>query len=92
MAKQFKKGQVSATRAYQIADSLTKKAQLQAGATDYKGAKFPKQLLSSSEANYQKAERIRSAADKAMKKATAGRDTPLPSSDGIISKIKNWFD
>lgn len=21
-----------------------------------------------------------------------GRDTPLPSSDGILSKIKNWFE
>jgi hypothetical protein len=21
-----------------------------------------------------------------------GRDTPLPSSEGLFSKIKNWFD
>lgn len=33
---------------------------------------------------------LKSRADAAM--AQAGRDTPLPSSDGIIDKIKNWFD
>ncbi len=28
----------------------------------------------------------------AMKKPTKGRDMPLPSSDGIMGKIKNWFE
>ena len=83
MAKIFKKGQISATRAYQLADSLTKKAQLQAGATDYKDVKYPKELLKNSEANYQKAERLKSLADKAMNKAK-GRDVPLPSSDKLF--------
>lgn len=26
------------------------------------------------------------------KKTTIGRDMPLPSSDGILGKIKNWFE
>jgi hypothetical protein len=26
------------------------------------------------------------------KKPAKGRDMPLPSSDGIIGKIKNWFE
>lgn len=33
---------------------------------------------------------LKSRADKAM--AQAGRDMPLPSSEGIIGKIKNFFD
>lgn len=28
----------------------------------------------------------------ATKRPTMGRDMPLPSSDGIIGKIKNWFE
>lgn len=37
---------------------------------------------------------LKSRADAAMAKANAaaGRDTPLPSSEGLFSKIKNWFD
>jgi len=43
--------------------------------------------------NYGKADRYRASADKAVAaakaKASAGRDTPLPSSDGIIGTITN---
>lgn len=28
----------------------------------------------------------------AAKRPAMGRDMPLPSSDGILGKIKNWFD
>lgn len=48
-------------------------------------------LSRSSEYNYQKSDRLKSRADQAMAKANAaiGRDTPLPSSEGIMSKITN---
>lgn len=105
----FKTGQVSAKRAYEMSDSLKKKAQYQAGAMDFavdrlKRAKNPAEksnatsvlngLARSSDYNYQKSDRLKSRADAAMAKANAqkGRDTPLPSSDGIIGKIKNWFE
>lgn len=105
----FKKGQISAKRTYEIADSLNKKAQYQAGAMDFavdrlKKSKSPAEkskatsilngLARSSDYNYQKSDRLKSIADAAMAKANAqkGRDTPLPSSDGIIGKIKNWFE
>lgn len=93
MAK-LKLGQVTAKRAYEIADSLHKKAQNQAGAMDFavqrlKSAKTPSEksiassildgLGKSSNYNYSKAERIKQAADKAM-----GRDMPLPSSDKLF--------
>ncbi len=29
--------------------------------------------------------------EQVVKKATAGRDMPLPSSDGIMGKMINWF-
>ena len=45
-------------------------------------------------ADSSKSVRLESRADAAMAKANAaaGRDTPLPSSEGLFSKIKNWFD
>lgn len=105
MAKQgLKKGQVTAKRAYEMADSLQKKAQFQAGAMDFeaqrlKYAKTPQEkadatsilegLSRVSNHNYAKADRYRNNANKAVAKATAGRDTPLPSSDGIIGSITN---
>jgi len=46
------------------------------------------QALKQASADSTKAVRFRSLADK----ATAGRDMPLPSSEGIIEKIKNFFD
>lgn len=93
MAK-LKLGQVTAKRAYEIADSLHKKAQNQAGAM-----KFAMQRVESAKSNdekakaysildalergkdyhYSKADRIKQAADKAM-----GRDMPLPSSDKLF--------
>jgi hypothetical protein len=102
MAK-MKPGQISAKRAYEISDSLKSKAQYQAGAMDFaakrlKSAKTPiekKQagsilegLSRSSEYNYQKSDRLKSRADQAMNNVNAaGRDTPLPSSEGMMSKI-----
>lgn len=98
MAKQFKKGQISATRAYEIADSLTKRAQLKHGAIDFrakelKNAKssseksYIKNIMSSlwdsGEKDYNEASRLKSLADKAMNKAK-GRDIPLPSSDKLF--------
>lgn len=105
MAKQ-KAAKVPVTRVRQIADSLNKKAQYQAGAMDFavdrlKKSKSPAEksiatsilngLARSSDYNYQKSDRLKSIADAAMAKANAqkGRDTPLPSSDGIISNITN---
>jgi hypothetical protein len=105
----FKKGQISAKRAYEISDSLKKKAQYQAGAMDFavdrfKSAKNPAEkskatsildgLAKSSDYNYQKSDRLKSRADQAMDKANAqkNRDMPLPSSDGIMGKITNWFN
>jgi hypothetical protein len=44
--------------------------------------------------NYEKSDRLKTRADAAMAKANAaaGRDTPLPASEGLFSKIKNWFE
>jgi hypothetical protein len=88
----FKPGQISAKRTYEIADSLTKKAQLQAGATDFGRAKYPKELLQSSEANYQKADRLRSLADKAMKDAAPKKKMGgmIKRADGSMSKRGLW--
>lgn len=110
MGKQ-KNTKLPVSRIYAISDSLKKKAQFQAGGMDFaaqrlKSAKTPQEkkdatsiiegLSRSSEHNYQKSDRLKSVADKAMAtakiKATAGRDTPLPSSDGIIGTIKSWFE
>lgn len=52
--------------------------------------------IEASEKNKKESIRLKGIADKAVAaakaKAQAGRDTPLPSSDGILSTIKNWFD
>ena len=50
--------------------------------------------LKQASADSSKSDRLKSRADAAMAKANAaaGRDTPLPSSEGLFSKIKNWFD
>lgn len=129
----FKKGQVSVTRAREMADSLMDKskrlkdggyAQLEMGKAAIKngvgGKKLPadggdinllgrtlsgidrynigKKAIKQASADSTKAVRLRANADKAMAaanaklKAQAGRDKPLPSSDGILSTIKNWFE
>ena len=41
--------------------------------------------------NLHKGAQLRNRADAAVAKAKAGRDTPLPSSEGLFSKLKNWF-
>lgn len=46
-----------------------------------------KQRLREASADSAKSVRLKSAADAAVAKATAGRDTPLPSSEGMMSKI-----
>ena len=106
MAK-MKPGQISAKRAYAIADSLdklsglagvgsplsslNKKSTAADSANAYK-AGFAR--IEAAEKNKQSANKFRYAADAAMAKANAavGRDTPLPSSEGLFSKIKNIFN
>lgn len=55
---------------------------------------FATSLLNRASANSEKANRLKSRADAAMAKANAavGRDVPLPSSEGLFSKIKNIFN
>ena len=55
---------------------------------------YAEKQVRSADYNYSKANRLKSRADAAMAKANAaaGRDTPLPSSEGLFSKIKNWFE
>lgn len=104
MAK-FKKGQVSVTRAREMADSLKHEAFWDSkaakelyfkgkSATNASDKQMYKRALDKSnklvDYNRLKAERYENAANKAM--AQAGRDKPLPSSDGILSTIKNWFE
>lgn len=50
--------------------------------------------LKQASADSSKSVRLKSRADAAMAKANAavGRDTPLPSSEGLFSKIKNIFN
>jgi hypothetical protein len=106
MAK-MKPGQISAKRAYAIADSLDKASGLagvgsplsslnkkSTAADSAKAYQAGFARIESAEKNKQAANRFRSVADAAMAKANAaaGRDTPLPSSEGLFSKIKNWFD
>jgi hypothetical protein len=44
-------------------------------------------------ADSSKSVRLKSRADQAMNNANAaGRDMPLPPSEGLFSKIKNWFE
>jgi hypothetical protein len=103
MAK-MKPGQISAKRAYEISDSLRKRADFDghwAKATGDLALKEKNQpvkealLKTSSQGwkdysrNYEKSDRLKSRADVAMAKAnaTVGRDTPLPSSEGMMSKI-----
>lgn len=98
MAKQgLKKGQVTAKRAYAIADSLDNREKSidifvknRVGLRPINDA--GRNRLNEYVKNKADANRIRSAADKAVAKAQAGRDKPLPSSDGILSTIKNWFE
>jgi len=142
----LKKGQVTAKRAYEMADSLmnnsrTNKyfASQQKGIAESaikrgnwpgglgvgkpaqkisnKNTKFPSgaesdkpygeslsynqriklssDYLKQSSADSTKSAQLKAKADKsvaaAKAKAQAGRDKPLPSSDGILSTIKNWF-
>lgn len=108
MAK-MKPGQVPAKRAYQMADSLQKRADFDLQwakgvgkvANEEKNPSIKSVLLKNSAKsyndfmhNYEKSNRYRTNADNAVNKAkaTAGRDMPLPSSEGIIGKIKNFFD
>jgi hypothetical protein len=129
MAK-MKPGQISAKRAYEISDSLSKNANASkyAGNLYMKGANamqkreeksgkqetmildpsrkigdafeltgnkavraFGTSMLNRATANSEKATRLKTRADAAMAKANAavGRDTPLPSSEGMMSKIAN---
>ncbi len=141
----LKKGQVTAKRAYEMADSLAssassakaagnlfmnaaknvakreKKTGMKEVTTIYPGGatslsmpdaiknsktfngsddwkKHGQMFLNRATHNSEKATRYRANADKAMAaanaklKAQAGRDKPLPSSDGILSTIKNWFE
>ncbi len=137
----LKKGQVTAKRAYEMADSLASSAAAakSAGKIFMRGAenvakrekksgmkevttissggmfsdafknsktfngseewkKHGQMFLNRAAHNSEKATRYRANADKAMAaanaklKAQAGRDKPLPSSDGILSTIKNWFE
>jgi hypothetical protein len=93
----MKPGQISAKRAYEISDSLMKSSL--SPKTSYGIAKAIKDnpngagrgmmesMLKNSDANVKKATRLKSAADAAVAKATAGRDTPLPSSEGMMNKI-----
>ena len=50
--------------------------------------------LNQASADSSKSVGLKSRADAAMAKANAavGRDTPLPTSEGLFSKIKNWFE
>jgi hypothetical protein len=50
--------------------------------------------LKQASADSSKSVGLKSRADAAMAKANAavGRDTPLPASEGLFSKIKNWFE
>ncbi len=98
MAKQgLKKGQVTAKRAYAIADSIDNREKSIDIFVKNRGGLAPindagRNRLNEYVKNKADAKRIRSAADKAVAKAQAGRDKPLPSSDGILSTIKNWFE
>jgi hypothetical protein len=105
MAK-MKPGQISAKRAYEISDSLKKKANFNgqwAMSTEKLAAKEKnttvKDILSKHSTqtwrevghDFEKSDRLKTRADAAMAKAkaTAGRDVPLPSSEGIMSTISN---
>ncbi len=124
----LKPGQVTAKRAYEMADSLArtskelsytskrlkdratsssekKKEYLRKNPSTLNLTGLPgekvgstitgvKQMKSTSDkykkmadANMAKADRFTKAAN-----AATGRDKPLPSSDGILSTIKNWFE
>lgn len=103
MAK-MKPGQISAKRAYEVADSLQKRADFNgnwAMAVDKQVAKEKSPTVKGVLAKHanqtwreyghdsEKSSRLKSRADAAMAKANAavGRDTPLPSSEGMMSKI-----
>ena len=102
----MKPGQISAKRAYAIADSLDKVSGLagvgsplsslnkkSTAADSAKAYKAGFARIEAAEKNKQSANRFRAAADQAMNKANAaGRDTPLPSSEGLFAKIKNIFN
>lgn len=107
----MKPGQISAKRAYEVADSLAKESQSSYRVADlyYNKANNKGKIMDMSptdlryyaekqvrlaDYNSEKSTRLKSRADAAMAKANAaaGRDTPLPSSEGLFSKIKNWFE
>lgn len=115
----MKPGQISATKAYAVSESLMKKSNsLKEAAFDQiqmsKGIPYNKtggkyqdiygggfsnaerigianRMQNQASADSSKSVRLKSRADQAMAKANAaiGRDTPLPSSEGIMSKITN---
>lgn len=89
----MKPGQVTAKKAYEMSDSLKNVSY-----TDHSISRQFKKEGNNKAANefynsaiiaHQKSDRLKSIADKAVSKAAAGRDTPLPSSDGIIGTITN---
>ncbi len=124
----LKKGQVTAKRAYEMADSLMNlanrkkqaaydqkymgqgavkngKGDVQVLVNNFGGTlsgndrlKIAEKFKKQASADSTKSVRLKANADKAMAaanaklKAQAGRDKPLPSSDGILSTIKNWFE
>jgi hypothetical protein len=87
MAKLFKKGQVSAKKAYQIADSLKNVSytdhsisrEYKKEGNDKASAEWYRSAISA----HQKSDRIKQAADNAVNKAK-GRDIPLPPSDKLF--------
>lgn len=99
MGKQ-KSTKLPVSRIYAISDSLRKEGGLagvgsplstlnknstRADSTRAYKTAFDK--INAAEKNKKESVRLKNIADKAM-----GRDKPLPSSDGILSTIKNWFD
>jgi hypothetical protein len=101
--EKMKPGQISAKRAYEISDSLRKRADFDGKwakatgdlASKEKNPLIKESLLKNSAKswreythNYQKSDRLKTRADQAMNNANAaGRDIPLPSSEGMMSKI-----
>jgi len=125
----MKPGQISAKRAYEVADSLMENSKLhklasaeqknlgQAAIKNKVGdkkvrighwsdspfgnylsgndrMKISEKYSKIASADSAKSVGLKSRADAAMAKANAavGRDNPLPSSEGLFSKIKNWFE
>jgi hypothetical protein len=103
----FKKGEISAKRTYEISDSLKRESGLagvgsalstlnknstRADSVNAYRTGFAK--IDAAEKNRKESGRLKLLADSAMNKANAqkSRDMPLPSSDGIMGTITNWFN